>query len=251
MPPDRVIAFKHRLNMRGQRSYVQNEAGRSAIFCLVEHDCDTLVCIVRRDPFLATAVKALQDFKYMSIPTLSAAQLKHALQCAARCDGKLTPEEWLRVFRYEDTRSDAIEMARYDNGAGDHITVFFTSTGKALVKGFDHESEVSPHAQENGEVWPGMYDGLPSDLLPLAQDEAAEYEDVTFCFWSVDGTSWDRGNTLIPDHVDDGSSWLLSMIQMDAVEFIEWARDYYEEGFDLLGESGVFAEFSKGGRHEA
>lgn len=33
---------------------------------------------------------------------------------------------------------------------------------------------------------------------------------------------------------------------MNAEEFIEWAKEYYEEKFDQLGEGGVLAEFKRG-----
>ena len=136
-------------------------------------------------------------------------------------------------------------MAKYDNGGGDHVIAFFRSSGQALVKGFDHESEVSPHAREQYVVWPGMYEGLPSELLSVIQDEAAEYDDVTFCCWSSDGTDWTTGNANVPEGIDDGSTWLLDMVQMDANKFIDWARSYYEAGFDVIGEEGVFAAFEK------
>ncbi len=134
-------------------------------------------------------------------------------------------------------------MAKYDNGGGDHVFVFFTSDGKTLIKGFDHESEVSPHAREEYGVWPGIYDGLPSDLESLVQNEAIEHEDVTFCVWSLDGETWETGNAMIPEGINDGSSWLLSMVQMNATEFIEWAKSYYEDSFEIIGEEGVFKEF--------
>ncbi|MFB9240484.1 hypothetical protein IV454_24940 [Massilia antarctica] len=182
----------------------------------------------------------------MSNPKLLPAQLQRAMQCAARCDATVTSKEWLRTFGYDEDWSDGIAMAKYDNGAGDHVIAFFTSDGKALIKGFDHESEVSPHARDEYAIWPGLYEGIPADLLSVVQDEAVEYEDVTFCFWSADGTSWTTGNARIPEGMDDGSTWLLGMVQMDAEEFIEWAKCYYENGFDLIGEDGVSAEFKKG-----
>ena len=183
----------------------------------------------------------------MKLPTLSPAQLQHAWQCAARCDAALTSEDWLRAFRHEPDWADGVEMARYDNGAGDHIVGFFGADGKVVLKGFDHESPVSPHAREEYGVWPGLYDGLPPELWRWLQDEAVEHEHVTFCCWSVDGLSWQSGNAVIPDDIDDGAAWLLDMVQMDAQAFIEWGKTYYEDSFERLGESGVRAAFDKPG----
>lgn len=183
----------------------------------------------------------------MKPPTLSPSRLQRVLQCAARCDATLTSDDWLRAFWYEPDWLDGIAMAKYDNGAGDHVVGFFGADGKTVLKGFDHESGVSPHAREEYGVWPGLYDGLPPELWRWLQDEAAEHEHVTFCCWSVDGLAWQSGNAVLPDEIDDGSAWLLGMVQMDAQAFSEWGKSYYEDSFERLGESGVRAAFSKRG----
>jgi hypothetical protein len=134
-------------------------------------------------------------------------------------------------------------MAKYDNGSGDHVFAFFTDEGHVIVKGFDHESSVSPHAREVYETWPGIYDGVPPNLLQLIEDESVEYDDVTFCCWSADGRTWESGSAVIPDDIDDGSGWLLPMTQMNAEEFIEWGRSYYGEEFGRIGVNGVEIEF--------
>ncbi len=182
----------------------------------------------------------------MDTPKLSPPQLRQALQSAAKCDATVTSKDWLRAFWYEENWSDGVIMAKYDNGGGDHVFVFFTSDGKTLIKGFDHESEVSPHAQAEYGIWPGIYDGLPSDLDKLVKNEAVEYEDVTFCCWSVDGQTWQSGSAVIPHGIDDGSSWLLDMVQMTAEEFIEWGKSYYEDNFEIIGEAGVSEQFKNG-----
>lgn len=184
----------------------------------------------------------------MNIPKLSRIELQHALQCAANCDATVTSEDWLRAFWYEENWSNGTTMAKYDNGGGDHVFVFFTKDGRTLIKGFDHESAVSPHAREEYGIWPGMYDGLPSDLFELLKDDAIEHEEVTFCCWSVDGKTWKTGSTLISEGIDDGSAWLLRMIQMNADEFIEWGKSYYEDGFDRLGAAGVIRSFNVAGK---
>ena len=99
-------------------------------------------------------------------------------------------------------------MAKYDNGGGDHVFVFFTENGQAIIKGFDHESGVSPHARDEYGIWPGVYDGVPPALLHLIEDDSVEYEEVTFCCWSIDGKTWESGSADIPDDLDDGSGWL-------------------------------------------
>ena len=175
----------------------------------------------------------------MKAPKLTPPQIRHAMRCAAECDSIVTSEDWLRAFWYEENWADGISMAKYDNGAGDHVFVFFSEDGSTIIKGFDHESGVSPHARDEYEVWPGIYDGVPSSLMNLLQDASVEHEEVTFCCWSVDGNTWVIGSAEIPANLDEGSSWLLDMVQMNAEEFIEWGMSYYEDGFERIGVDGV------------
>jgi hypothetical protein len=179
----------------------------------------------------------------MEKPELSPPELHRAMQCAARCDAIISTKDWLRTFRYEPNWRDGVSMAKYDNGAGDHVFVFFTDEGHVIMKGFDHESDVSPHARDVYAIWPGIYDGVPPNLLQIIEDESVEHEDVTFCCWSIDGKSWESGSAVFPEDVDDGSGWLLPMTQMNAGEFIAWGRSYYEGEFERIGEDGVELEF--------
>lgn len=39
-----------------------------------------------------------------------------------------------------------------------------------LVRGFDHESEMSPYATDDDRVWPGVIDEVPTALRPLLDD---------------------------------------------------------------------------------
>jgi hypothetical protein len=192
-----------------------------------------------------------EDTRQMKMPGLSPARLRHALQCAAKCDAIAMSEDWSRTFWYHENWADGIAMAKYDNGGGDHVIVLFTSDGKALIKGFDHESEASPYAREAYATWPGMYDGMPPAFSALLRDEAVEHVDATFCCWSADGETWQTGTAVIPDDIDDGSTWLLDMVQMNAEDFIGWAKDYYGDEFDVLGESRVVAIFKDGASHNA
>ncbi|WP_156123804.1 hypothetical protein [Paenibacillus sp. FSL R7-0273] len=47
-------------------------------------------------------------------------------------------------------------MAKIDNGAGDHLIILFSGEG-CIIKGFDHESGLSPYAQDEYKVWQGIY----------------------------------------------------------------------------------------------
>lgn len=182
----------------------------------------------------------------MKKPTLAPSQIQALLRAAAACDAIVTTKDWLRAFRYNANWRDGVAMAHYDNGAGDHVFVFFAPNGQTIIKGFDHTSGLSPHAQEEYGVWPGIYDDVPAALMALLEDDdSVEHEDVTFCFWSTDGVTWSNGSAVIPDGLDDGSGWLLDMLQMNVNDFVEWGQAYYKDGFDRIGVEGVRKHFSE------
>ena len=175
----------------------------------------------------------------MNPPKLSVQQIQTAMHSAAQCDEQINTNKLTRSYWYLENWRDGVILAEYENGAGDHVQLFFTADGQTIIKGFDHESEVSPHAGDVYEVWPGIYDGVPAQLMDLLSNERCDVEEVTFCCWSIDGKTWLSGKASIPTEIQDGSAWLLPMLQMNADEFVEWGRSYYEDKFEIFGESAV------------
>jgi len=155
-------------------------------------------------------------------------ELQVHLRILALLDIILCDEEWLRYYTYEPAWAEGVSLVKVDDGSGNHMYVIFAPEG-TIIKGFDHESELSPHAQEEYGVWPGMYDGMPAELMQHVQDDALEPEDVTFCYWRLVGdTNWTTGPVIVPEGVDSGASWLLSTMYDTPEAYVDWANDYYE-----------------------
>ncbi|WP_328802349.1 hypothetical protein T3H97_09325 [Paenibacillus sp. LX16] len=166
--------------------------------------------------------------------------LKDRMLLLSALDIILSPEDWLRTYRMQSEWSSDVCLGEVNNGAGDTIHMLWTRGG-VLLKGFDHESPVSPHARDEYEVWPGMYDGVPDDMMELLEDEALEKEDVTFCMWREAGDKeWRIGNTNFPEGYDDGSSFLLGKIIVTPEEYRDWAESYYELPISLGVVSQIF-----------
>ncbi len=157
-------------------------------------------------------------------------RIRHALRCSAMLDVVLCDQQWLRCYEYQPKWLNDAEMTKYDNGGGNHMFVFFRGDD-AIVKGFDHESPVSPHAREEFSVWPGIYVGVPGELNSLLDDTAVERDDVTFCIWHTSG-QWHRGMMKFPRDEDDGSSYLLGTIHLDSGSYCDWALGYYGRELD-------------------
>ncbi|MFD4029493.1 hypothetical protein ACFWVP_02905 [Streptomyces sp. NPDC058637] len=134
--------------------------------------------------------------------------------------------------RYSFTPSDdsGFEHFRFENGGGDDYHVFF---GRSLVflRAFDHESPLSPYAQDA--VWPGLLDGLPESLEPLirlADDE--DYPCVTLALWH-DGTAWRHGDP----QPDDGkeaelTNWMLGALLDGPADIASGLSHYYSRPVD-------------------
>jgi hypothetical protein len=154
--------------------------------------------------------------------------LKKLLKILSSLNIVLCPEEWLRYHSFVSEFDKNVSLASIDNGSGDDLFIIFAPQG-TIIKGFDHESEVSPYARDEHEVWPGIYEEVPTSLLSFLEDEAIAKGDVTFCFWRENNDlTWQKGKVEIPAGAEDGSEFLLGTIFQTAEEFVEFAEGYFE-----------------------
>ncbi|MGE6259953.1 hypothetical protein ACQKCU_19085 [Heyndrickxia sporothermodurans] len=155
-------------------------------------------------------------------------RLKKHVKLFAILDIIFCEEDWLRFYHFDSNWDKDLSLATIDNGAGDHLYILFSEKG-VIMKGFDHESFLSPHARDEFAVYPGIYDNTPHALLTLLENDALEKEEVTFCVWrETNDTTWKRGDVVIPEGEDDGSEFLLGTIYQDFEEYVEWARNYHD-----------------------
>ena len=113
-------------------------------------------------------------------------------------------------------------MASMRNGSGDEWFILFTGEG-AIMKGFDHESIMSPRSSD-------LYDRLPDQFTSFLGEPAFSLEDATFCIWRRNGDSgWETGVKDFPPGEDpDGSAWMLDILGAGPVRYQQFAREYYE-----------------------
>lgn len=135
------------------------------------------------------------------------------------------------------------QMASMRNGSGDSWFCLFCQAG-AILKGFDHESVMSPWANAHHQVWPGVLDQVPDVFGRFIAAPWFSAEDTTFCIWRQNkDTRWHRGDIKFPTGTEnpDGSAWLLSILDGKATTYAEWARDYYERPIGLSNVEHVYA----------
>ncbi|MBB3111325.1 hypothetical protein FHS18_003393 [Paenibacillus phyllosphaerae] len=159
--------------------------------------------------------------------------LKKLMKIQASLNIILCQDEWLRYHSFIQEWAAGVSMAKIDNGAGDHLIILFSSEG-SIIKGFDHESELSPHAQDDYQVLQGIYDDVPKELLALLENDAIQKDDATFCIWrEKSDTNWHKGNVDIPKGTSDGSDFLVGCIFHTPEDFVEFANDYFELSLPL------------------
>ncbi|MDI4645865.1 hypothetical protein [Cohnella hashimotonis] len=159
--------------------------------------------------------------------------LKKQLKIQAALNTIVCQEDWLRYHSFDQDWAEDVSMAKIDNGAGDRMYILFSPDG-CILKGFDHESELSPYAQDEHRVFDGIYDDVPAQLLSLLDDDAMEKDVVTFCIWRESSESnWRKGKVAITEGESDGSQFLVGCIFQTPEDFVEFAEGYFELSLPL------------------
>ena len=147
-------------------------------------------------------------------------------------DAIMSPDWRHRYFLYNPHWGDPLDerMATLDNGSGDGYFLVFSKAG-AFLKGFDHESEMTPWAFDPLKVWQGVLDNVPDEFKAYVKEPAFDMESTTFCIWHrTEDDSWHRGSIEFPDTTEDpdGSQNLLWMLDSNPRTYVQFAADYYE-----------------------
>ena len=142
-----------------------------------------------------------------------------------------------RQFSYIDKWRPGFSRGCFNLEQGDEARLYFSAEG-ALVKGFAHESDMSPRARfsplrgkldEDG-VWPGLFHGIPPSLSIVLDDPDFDRLSTTFCYWRlVSHPKWNSGARDIPEGKDpDGSRDVLEPYIFNSTNVIWWLQEYYD-----------------------
>lgn len=158
-------------------------------------------------------------------------------QSLAVLDAIMSAEREYRYFSFDAQFGPDQALASMRNGSGDEYSIIFTSDG-AFVRGFDHESPLSPFIQTPRALWPGLLTGLPASLVAAAEEPAFTMEGVpvmTVALWRLAGDEqWHHGQIAYPqawenEYADpDGSGWLFAQLDGRAESYLSYASEYFE-----------------------
>ncbi len=168
--------------------------------------------------------------------------LKKLSQSLAMLDAILSPVWEDRYYSFNSKWGKGEMMASMRNGSGDEYFIVFNQHG-AIIKGFDHESPMSPYATNSGKIWPGILDGVPDEFSGFLSEPAFSMQDITFCYWRrhID-SSWQAGEICYPAGDDpDGSQGLLSILDSRADTYRDFAEEYYEKEVDIEAVEHIYS----------
>ncbi|MDQ2587961.1 hypothetical protein [Saccharothrix yanglingensis] len=172
-------------------------------------------------------------------------ELRDLCRVLAVLDAVLDPDNEDRHHSYDPAWAPGEELASQKDGGGNEYSIVFTASG-AYVRGFDHESPISPYATDDGKPWPGVTDSVP-EVFRAQVDEPAFTDEgtpcVTVCLWREWGDArWRHGDIAFPDDAQDGADWLFDLLIDGSPEaFQDWAQDYYQQPVDLEAVRHLYA----------
>ncbi|MFC9297765.1 hypothetical protein ACFTWH_01960 [Streptomyces sp. NPDC057011] len=178
------------------------------------------------------------------------AELHAHLRALAVLDATMGDDPRFCRYTFDAAWGPGQEAALMENGSGDDFSVVFTPAG-VLIRGFDHESEMSPYGTDDEQVWPGVIDEVPAALRPLLE-EPAFYDEhtgatrVTACLWRETGdTAWRAGSAIdFPSGSKDpdSSGFLFRLLTDRSPEAVQaHFEDHYERPVPLTAIRHVLA----------
>jgi hypothetical protein len=126
------------------------------------------------------------------------------------------------------------------NGSGDEYSIVFLADG-VFVRGFDHESDMSPTKLAPKSLWPGLVDGIPDSFMSFVNEPAFADTSgtplMTICLWRLtDDETWHYGTASYPRSGTgaDGSEWLFTQLLDSSPQgYVDFASEYYEAALEL------------------
>lgn len=142
------------------------------------------------------------------------AMLRRWCRSLAVLDAVMSPDEEDRYYRSWD---EGQQMASMRNGSGDEYSIVFSDAG-AYIRGFDHESDLSPWSNEPLAIVAGLVDDVPASLREHIDEPAFSSQGVpalSVCLWREAGDpSWSFGSPseIERRHQSGGAEWLFDVL---------------------------------------
>ncbi len=169
--------------------------------------------------------------------------LKKISQSLAMLDAIISPNWEHRYYSFNSKWGENEMMASMRDGSGDDYFILFNSYG-AIIKGFAHESSMSPYGNEPIKVWKGILENVPIEFKDFLSEPAFSIESTTFCIWrKFSDSSWQIGEIDYPNENDpDGMDDLLIILNNNPSTYKKWADYYFEKEVSLLSVEHLYQQ---------
>jgi hypothetical protein len=168
--------------------------------------------------------------------------VRRVSRALAVLDLVLDDDPSMRYHAFDARWSETEEAALMRDGSGNEYSIVFSPDG-AFAYGFDHESPMSPYANDM-QTWPGLLDGVP-EAFHSARDDKTFWEPLgapraTVCFWrTTDDVAWRCGPVTVDN---DGADYLFELVADGRPEaYLTFAEEYFEKALDLEPIRHVYA----------
>jgi hypothetical protein len=145
------------------------------------------------------------------------------------------------VYEFHPNWGSSEQMGAIKSGSGDELFAHFTPLG-CFIKGFAHESVMSPFKTKPPTLWPGLLSSVPSEFKSSLNEPAFDIPATTFVIWRLaNDAEWHTDEIELPSHdYGDGSQDLLEDLVMSPSQFAEWLEENFECDVDASVVACVF-----------
>ncbi|GAB3272409.1 hypothetical protein GCM10027586_21320 [Kineococcus gypseus] len=156
--------------------------------------------------------------------------LRRRAKGLAMLDAVLIEDRDSRTFDFDTGWGVSEELASMDDGSGNAWSITFTPVG-VWLRGFDHESPMSPWAGEHDFDW---LTAVPEPLRQAAAEPAFTGDDlplVSVACWRLrEDEGWHpvRLRSGVAADTPDGSDWLFAELEGDDAAHVAYLQESYE-----------------------
>lgn len=147
----------------------------------------------------------------------------------------MNPDDYsLRVYHYNRDFFEKNCFFSIDDFSGDHYNIVF-SLENTFIKGFNHESELSPYNKELLKTLGkhNYYENSSKSILKILEDPSMEKDIVTFFIWkNKEDQIWNYNKINISEDLEDGTEDFIYYTS-DIYAYKEWFQEYYEKEIDI------------------
>jgi hypothetical protein len=170
--------------------------------------------------------------------------LRQHLQQMAALEAVFAIEYGTCVYEFHPKWEHSEQMGAIKSGSGDELFAHFTPLG-CFIKGFAHESVMTPFKTKPPTLWPGLLSSVPSEFKSSLDEPAFDIPATTFVVWRLaNDAEWHTDKLELPSHdYGDGSQDLLENLVMSPSQFAEWLEENFECDVDASVVARVFESY--------